>query len=79
MRKRLLSLLFAALFTIYAAAAPIVSDAEVRKILADRIDAQQKGVGIVVGVIGPEGRRIIAYGNHDRTGKHPVNGDTLFE
>jgi serine-type D-Ala-D-Ala carboxypeptidase/endopeptidase len=79
MRKYLLSLLIATLLATYAAAAPIVSDAEIRKILVDRIDKHEKGVGIVVGVIEPDGRRIVSYGNHDRTGKRPVNGDTVFE
>lgn len=38
------------------------SDAEIRRILVERIDAQKQGVGIVVGVIDPHGRRIVAYG-----------------
>jgi D-alanyl-D-alanine-carboxypeptidase/D-alanyl-D-alanine-endopeptidase len=79
MRRHLPSLLVAVLIATYAAAAPIVSDAEIRKILVDRIDKQAKGVGIVVGVIDPDGRRIVAYGSYDRTGKHAVNGDTVFE
>src|SRR5688572_11691247 len=57
----------------------IVSDAEIRKILVDRIDARQQGVGIVVGVIEPAGRRIVAYGTFDRKEKRAVNGDTVFE
>lgn len=77
--RKLLPSLIAALFSIYATAAPIVSDVAIRKILAERIDTHQKGVGIVVGVIEPDGRRIVAYGHHDRTGKRPVNGDTVFE
>jgi hypothetical protein len=36
---------------------PVPSDDEIRKILIDRIDTQQQSVGIVVGIIGPEGRR----------------------
>jgi D-alanyl-D-alanine-carboxypeptidase/D-alanyl-D-alanine-endopeptidase len=57
----------------------IVSDAEIRKMLVDRIDTGQQGVGIVVGVIEPAGRRIVAYGNFDRNAKRAVNGDTVFE
>ena len=79
MRKHVLSLLAAAWLATHAFAAPIASDAEIKKILAERIDANQRGVGIVVGVIEPDGRRIIAYGNHDRTSKRTVNGDTVFE
>jgi serine-type D-Ala-D-Ala carboxypeptidase/endopeptidase len=61
------------------AAAPLAPEAEIRKILVDRIDAQQKGVGMVVGVIEPGGRRIVAYGSFDRNDKRSVNGDTVFE
>jgi D-alanyl-D-alanine-carboxypeptidase/D-alanyl-D-alanine-endopeptidase len=60
------------------ARAQIAKDAEIRKILVDRIDAQHLGVGIVVGVIEPAGRRIVSYGTFDQD-KRPVNGDTLFE
>jgi D-alanyl-D-alanine-carboxypeptidase/D-alanyl-D-alanine-endopeptidase len=72
------------MFAAGLAAAPppqstIVSDAEIRKILVDRIDTAQQGVGIVVGVIEPAGRRIVAYGNFDRKAKRAVNGDTVFE
>ncbi len=54
------------------------SDADVRKILAERIDAQRKGVGIAVGLIDPTGRRIVAYGTFDGD-ERKVDGDTLFE
>jgi D-alanyl-D-alanine-carboxypeptidase/D-alanyl-D-alanine-endopeptidase len=57
----------------------IPNDAEIRKILLDRIDVQHQGVGIVVGVIEPAGRRVVAYGWFDQGDKRPVNGDTLFE
>ncbi len=52
------------------------SDSEIRQILVDRIDVQQQSVGIVVGVIGPEGRRIIAYGHLEKGDPRPLNGDT---
>jgi D-alanyl-D-alanine-carboxypeptidase/D-alanyl-D-alanine-endopeptidase len=55
------------------------SDAEIRQILVDRIDAQHQSVGIVVGVIGPDGRRIIAYGHPEKGDPRPLNGDTVFE
>jgi CubicO group peptidase (beta-lactamase class C family) len=55
------------------------SDAEIRKILVDRIDVQHQSVGIVVGVIGPEGRRVIAYGNLEKGDARPLNGNTVFE
>jgi len=46
-------------------------DAEIKKILADRIDVQKQADAIVVGVIDSSGRRVIAHGG--------VDGDTLFE
>ncbi|MGA2843368.1 MAG: serine hydrolase domain-containing protein, partial [Steroidobacteraceae bacterium] len=55
------------------------SDSEIRQILVDRIDVQHQSVGIVVGVIGSEGRRIIAYGHLEKGDPHPLNGDTIFE
>jgi CubicO group peptidase (beta-lactamase class C family) len=54
-------------------------DAEIRKILAERIDAQHQSVGIVVGVIEPRGRRIIAYGHLAKDDARPLDGDTVFE
>jgi serine-type D-Ala-D-Ala carboxypeptidase/endopeptidase len=55
------------------------SNAEIRRILAERIDVQKQGVGIVVGVIDPHGRRIVAYGAPEKGDKRPLDGDTLFE
>jgi serine-type D-Ala-D-Ala carboxypeptidase/endopeptidase len=55
------------------------SDSEIRQILVDRIDVQHQSVGIVVGVISPEGRRIIAQGHLDKGDARPLNGDTIFE
>lgn len=57
----------------------VVPDAEIRKILADRIDAQRQSVGIVVGVIEPAGRRVVAYGSLAKGDTRPLNGDTIFE
>jgi len=82
MTKRAIPALFVALLIaahLFAAPPPIASDAEIRKILVDRIDAQKQGVGIVVGVIEPSGRRIVAYGSADRDDQGPLDGDTVFE
>jgi D-alanyl-D-alanine-carboxypeptidase/D-alanyl-D-alanine-endopeptidase len=64
-----------------AAAKPWVvpSDAEIRRILADRIDTQHQGVGIVVGVIDAKGRRIVSYGVSDKADGRPVDQRTIFE
>jgi CubicO group peptidase (beta-lactamase class C family) len=66
------------LFIANAAAAAVVSDADIRAILADRIDVQHQGVGIVVGVIDPSGRRVVAYGKTAKDGT-PVDANTVFE
>ena len=52
---------------------------EIHEILAKRIDQQKQAVGIVVGVIEPAGRRVVAYGNLASGDARPVNGDTIFE
>jgi len=38
----------------------IPPDSEIRQILVDRIDKDHQSVGIVVGVIEPTGRRVVA-------------------
>jgi serine-type D-Ala-D-Ala carboxypeptidase/endopeptidase len=58
---------------------PVPPDSEIRKILADRVDTYRQSVGIVVGVIEPQGRRFIAYGNLDQGDPRPLKGDTIFE
>jgi serine-type D-Ala-D-Ala carboxypeptidase/endopeptidase len=57
----------------------MLSDAEIRKILVDRIDRDKQGVGIVVGVIEPAGRRVVAYGALDKGDTRPLNRETVFE
>lgn len=58
------------------------TDAEIQKILADRIAALSAGrnsIGIVAGVIGPQGRRIVPVGYRDKGDTRPIRGDTAFE
>ncbi len=52
---------------------------EIREILVKRIDQQKQAVGIVVGVIEPMGRRVVAYGNLANGDPRTVDGDTIFE
>ena len=66
------------LFVSHAAFAAVVPDADIQAILADRIETQHQSVGIVVGVIDPTGRRVVAYGKTANDGK-PVDADTVFE
>src|SRR5580765_6641219 len=76
-----LVLILATLLQSAAAQTPrtIASDAEIRNILAERVDKYRQTVGIVVGVIEPRGRKVIAYGNRGSSDTRPVDGDTVFE
>jgi D-alanyl-D-alanine-carboxypeptidase/D-alanyl-D-alanine-endopeptidase len=55
------------------------SDDDIRKILAEHVGENETAVGIVVGVIDPQGRRIISYGHRNAGDARPLNGDTVFE
>jgi serine-type D-Ala-D-Ala carboxypeptidase/endopeptidase len=81
-------LLYAALGTIVLTQAgfpqpslqsPVPPDSEIRKILEDRIGKKQGTVGIVVGIIEPAGRRIVAFGSSDRNDRRPLDGNSVFE
>ena len=52
---------------------------DIREILVRRIDHQKQAVGIVAGVIEPNGRRVIAYGHPANGDSRTVDGDTIFE
>jgi CubicO group peptidase (beta-lactamase class C family) len=54
-------------------------DSEIRQILVQRVDTLQQSVGIVVGIIGPRGHRVVAYGTLDKGENRPVDGNSLFE
>ncbi|OCO98826.1 hypothetical protein BC374_13480 [Ensifer sp. LC13] len=58
---------------------PAPIDAEIQEILTDRIDKQQQAIGIVVGVIDANGRRVIAHGHQAKDDWRPVDGRTVFE
>lgn len=55
------------------------SDDEIRKILIERVGANEKDVGIIVGVIEPRGRRIISFGHRNTGDQRPLDSDTVFE
>jgi CubicO group peptidase (beta-lactamase class C family) len=61
-----------------ARAAP-PSDAELRHMLATRIDVQRQATGAVIGIVAPSGRRVIAYGTRGVDDKRPVTADTVFD
>jgi serine-type D-Ala-D-Ala carboxypeptidase/endopeptidase len=55
-------------------------DADVLRIIRSRVDAQGgDAVGMVVGIIGPQGRRVIAYGRLGAGDSRTLDGDTVFE
>jgi serine-type D-Ala-D-Ala carboxypeptidase/endopeptidase len=55
------------------------SDSDIRQLLVDRIDVRHQSIGIVVGVIRPNERRVIAYGHFEKGDPRAVEGDTIFE
>jgi CubicO group peptidase (beta-lactamase class C family) len=57
----------------------IPNDAHIRAVLADLVDRRRVAPGMVVGVIEPTGRRVVAYGRRDADDARPLDGDTLFE
>jgi hypothetical protein len=59
--KQTLLVIALSVFACSLAAQP--SDADIRNILTARIDEQQQGVGIVVGLVDASGRRVLAHGN----------------
>jgi D-alanyl-D-alanine-carboxypeptidase/D-alanyl-D-alanine-endopeptidase len=58
---------------------PVLSTVEIREILVKRVDQQKQAVGIVVGVIEPAGRRVVAYGNLANGDPRTLDADTIFE
>src|SRR5688572_17204855 len=68
-----LGLIFVFALLSRGAFAQLLSDAEIRKILVDRVDTQRQSTGLVVGVIEPSASRVVSYG------KPAVDGDTVFE
>jgi hypothetical protein len=48
---------------------------EIREILVKRVDQQKQAVGIVAGIIEPNGPRVVAYGNLARGDPRTVDGD----
>ncbi len=55
------------------------SDDEIRQLLAEQIDVQHKSVGMVIGIITPDGRRAVSHGSTSLRDGRPVDSDTAFE
>jgi D-alanyl-D-alanine-carboxypeptidase/D-alanyl-D-alanine-endopeptidase len=58
---------------------PLLPDSTIRQLLADRIEVQQKSVGMVMGINTPQGRRIATYGKLTKGDTRSLNGETVFE
>jgi len=58
---------------------PLISCDEISEILKQRVDQRHESAGIVVGIIDPEGPRVISYGVLDHGDARLLNGDTIFE
>jgi CubicO group peptidase (beta-lactamase class C family) len=59
--------------------AATLTDGDIRKILADRIDVHRQSIGIVVGIVDASGRRIVSHGAVRAKDTRPLDGDTIFE
>lgn len=59
--------------------AAMPKDDQIRALLVDRIDVQQLGIGLVVGVIDAQGKRIVSYGSAAAGSTQPLNGQSVFE
>jgi D-alanyl-D-alanine-carboxypeptidase/D-alanyl-D-alanine-endopeptidase len=55
----------------------IPSNESIRSLLAERM--RHNGVGTVIGVIEPSGRRIVAFGHSGAGDDRPLDGDTVFQ
>jgi len=52
---------------------------EIRRILAQRVDEFHQSVGIVAGMIGPDGHRMVSHGALEKGDTRALDGDTVFE
>jgi D-alanyl-D-alanine-carboxypeptidase/D-alanyl-D-alanine-endopeptidase len=60
-----------------AAVWTIPTNEQIRNLLAERM--RHNGVGTVVGVIEPSGRRIVVFGRSGAANGRPLDGDTVFQ
>jgi CubicO group peptidase (beta-lactamase class C family) len=75
-------LLLTASIAFAAPAAAVPTDAEIHRIIEQRVQAvagPEGGMGIVVGVLDEHGPRVITYGDAGGPDRRPLNGDTVFE
>ena len=55
------------------------TNSEIQALLSKRIDREKQSPGIVVGIIEPQGQRIISYGHLNMAKTDRIDGNTLFE
>jgi D-alanyl-D-alanine-carboxypeptidase/D-alanyl-D-alanine-endopeptidase len=63
----------------FSAEAAVPSDADIPTMLKERIDRDEMGIGIVVGLVDTNGSRVFSYGKMKVGENRQVDGDTLFE
>ncbi len=77
--RRVASLIAGFILSSASAFTQVPTDAEIHKILVDRVGSENFGIGIVVGVIDANGRRVIAYGSLAKNDNRRLDGNTVFE
>ena len=58
---------------------PFPTDAEIHRMLVERVDVKRQTMGMVVGIVTPAERRVVAYGHFAQDDPRLVDGDTIFE
>lgn len=84
MKRARTSFAWTIVLLLIGAAAPaqepaLPTDDAIRQMLVRRVDGQKQAPGIVVGVTGPRGRNVVAYGVAGQDSKRPLDGDSVFE
>lgn len=79
--RRILSIAAALVFCVIAfqPALAVPSDEAILEILRQRVGERGDRIGIVVGVVESDGRRVVAYGSPGADAERPLDGDTVFE
>jgi CubicO group peptidase (beta-lactamase class C family) len=67
----------AAIATPASQSVDVISDTAIRQILSDRIDRDQQSVGMVVGIVTPDGHSFVTHGQRSEP-KLPITQETVF-
>jgi CubicO group peptidase (beta-lactamase class C family) len=62
-----------------APSAALPDGVSIQQIISHRVDSQRRNVGIVVGIVSPAGRRIVAHGRRAVDDQRQLDGDSVFE